>query len=230
MQTVQSELRTRQTADALRETKQLVIAGWAGRNQEAVLHHIEELKALGIKPPPRVPCYYRVGANLLTLDRAPEFIGGASSGEVEMILFALADGLWVGIASDHTDRKVEAYSITISKQACPKPVGPLLWRYDDVRPHWDNLITRSYVVENGRRVLYQEGVLSALQPPEILMEGSPISEDGRLPTGTALFLGTHAAIGGIRASTSFEMEVEDPILGRRIAHSYTVSELPGDEG
>ena len=44
--------------------------------------------------------------------------------------------------------------------------------------------------------------------------------------GTAMFCGTMAAIGAIRPSGRFEMELEDPILGRKINHAYGVHALP----
>ena len=43
----------------------LVIAGWTGRDVAALNHHIEELKAIGVQPPSKVPLYYRVAASLL---------------------------------------------------------------------------------------------------------------------------------------------------------------------
>lgn len=41
-----------------------------------------------------------------------------------------------------------------------------------------------------------------------------------------MFGGTFAAIGGIRPSTRFEFEIEDPVRGRRIRHGYEVRTLP----
>ena len=43
-----------------------MIAGWTGRDQAAVERHIAELAAIGVARPLAVPCFYRVGANLLT--------------------------------------------------------------------------------------------------------------------------------------------------------------------
>jgi hypothetical protein len=43
-----------------------------------------------------------------------------------------------------------------------KPVGRHLWSYDEVEPHWDQLVLRSFAVFDGTRVLYQEGPLAAL--------------------------------------------------------------------
>ena len=87
----------------LPKVRDLVIAGWTGRNTETVEKHIRELEA---------------------------------------VLFSLEDGLWVGVGSDHTDRRTETFNISVSKQACPKPVGPQLWRYSEVADHWDQLILR----------------------------------------------------------------------------------------
>ena len=52
---------------------------------------------------------------------------------------------------------------------------------------------------------------------------------GLLPAGTAVFCGTLAVHGGITPSETFEMELEDPVLGRKITHSYRVKTLP-DQG
>ena len=96
-------------------------------------------------------------------------LGPDSSGEVEPVIVSLADGLWVGIGSDHTDRKAEAVGIALSKQLCGKPVGHDLWSYEEVEPHWDQLVLRSFAVIEGERVLYQEGPLTALRTPRDLI-------------------------------------------------------------
>ena len=41
-----------------------------------------------------------------------------------------------------------------------------------------------------------------------------------------MFCGTMPAIGAIRSSQRFEMELEDPVLGRKLAHGYHVQALP----
>ena len=41
-----------------------------------------------------------------------------------------------------------------------------------------------------------------------------------------MFCGTLSAIGGIRPATRFEMELEDPVLGRSMRHAYDVHALP----
>src|ERR1700761_9603614 len=94
----------------------LVVAGWTGRDSSAVEHHIAELEAIGVARPRTVPCFYRVGANLLTTAATFDVTGSDASGEAEFVLLSLPQGLYVGLGSDHTDRKVEAYGVTVSKQ------------------------------------------------------------------------------------------------------------------
>jgi hypothetical protein len=199
----------------------LVVAGWTGRNKAAVQHHIEELQAIGVPAPSRTPLFYRVGAALLTQAPAIQVVGADTSGEAEAVLIAGPDTLYVGLGSDHTDRAAEAISVALSKQLCPKPVGPQLWRYDDVAPHWDELILRSWAWIDGRKTPYQEGTLSGMLQVQTLL-----SDHGDLLPGTAMFCGTLPALDGIRPAPRFEMTLEDPVLGRTIRHGYEISVLP----
>jgi hypothetical protein len=202
----------------------LVIAGWAGRDQAAIEHHIEELAAIGVPRPSSVPVYYRVGAATLTQADTLTVLGPDTSGEVEPLLVSLADGLWIGLGSDHTDRKAETIGIALSKQLCGKPVGRQLWRYEEVEAHWDEVVLRAWATIDGERVLYQEGPSSALRSPRDLLERSP--GKGEMAPGTAMFCGTLGALGGIRPATRFEMELADPVLKRSIRHAYEVDVLP----
>jgi hypothetical protein len=202
----------------------LVIAGWAGRDEAAIAHHIEELAAIGVPPPSSVPVFYRVSAATLTQDERLEVLGPDSSGEVEPVLVSCPDGLWVGVGSDHTDRKAETVGIALSKQMCGKPVSRDLWRLEEVEAHWDSLMLRTFATIRGERVLYQEGPLSSLRPPRDLLARRPGGPG--LPAGTVMFGGTLAAIGGIRPAERFEMELHDPVLGRTIRHGYRIETLP----
>lgn len=205
----------------------LIIAGWTGRNVEALEKHIRELEALGVKRPKRTPIFYRVSASLLTIAASIEVLGEHSSGEIEPVIFSLDDGLWIGIGSDHTDRKAETIGVSLSKQMCGKPVSRTLWHFDDVADHWDRLILRSYTQRNGQRRLYQEGTLATMRPPlELIKLGTGAD---RLPRGAAMFCGTLAVHGEITPGERFEMQLDDPVLGRKIEAAYDIHALP-DEG
>ncbi len=202
------------------DIRALIIAGWTGRDRAAVEHHIQELAAIGVKRPRIVPCFYRVGANLLTTATELDVVGADSSGEVEFVLIHAADGIHVGVGSDHTDRKVEAYGVTVSKQMCPKPVGRTLWRLDEVEGHWDSMLLRSHVTRDAQRLLYQQGPVSRMLAPRELLR--QLSESGgHFPIGTAMFCGTLAVEGAIGGGERFEIELHDATLKRSLAHAYT---------
>jgi Protein of unknown function (DUF2848) len=203
---------------------QAVIAGWTGRDPVARDKHIAELEAVGIARPATTPIYYRCSARRLTTADIIEVCGADSSGEVEFVLIGWQGRIFVGLGSDHTDRKVEAYSVTVSKQMCDKPMSPVLWELEEVIGHWDRMILRSWAWFDGQRTLYQEGTLDTMLPVEELIDrGFGLSG---FPDGCAMFGGTFAAKGGIRPSVRFEYELEDPVLKRKITHAYDVIVLP----
>jgi hypothetical protein len=202
----------------------LVIAGWTGRDKAAVEKHIEELAALGVKRPPTTPVFYRASAARLSLDDEIEVLGEASSGEVEFVLLQHAGRLWVGAGSDHTDRQVETYSVTVSKQMCDKPLAADFWDYEGVAPHWDRLLLRATITEKGERVVYQAGSVAAMLDPKELI--AQFTNNSGLEEGTLMFCGTLAAQGAVRAAPDFEYELHDPVLGRKIGSSYRIRTLP----
>jgi len=122
----------------------------------------------------------------------------------------------VHVGSDHTDRKAETLGVTLSKQLCAKPVSTQSWRYDEVKPHWEKLVLRSW--SDGE--LYQEGPVTAMRSPEDLLNRYP------LKTNWAMFCGTLAAKGGIRPGKVFRMELEDPVRKRTLRHEYKINVLP----
>lgn len=200
----------------------LIVAGWTGRDEAALNHHIEELAAIGVPRPSSVPVFYRNAVtNVVQTDRL-EVLGPDTSGEVEPVIVALNDGLWIGLGSDHTDRKAETMGIALSKQLCGKVMGGSLWKFEDIAPHWDRIVIRSYATIDGERVIYQEGPLALMRDPVDLMRryGRPFVAN------TIIFCGTLGAKGGIRPAARFDMELDDPVLKRCITHGYDITVLP----
>lgn len=202
----------------------LVVAGWTARDADAVQHHIDELAAIGVPGPSTFPLFYRLGVTQLTQVEHLQVLGPDTSGEVEPVLVSLADGLWVTLGSDHTDRKAETMGVALSKQLCAKVLDTQLWRFDEVAPHWDRLVLRAWATIDGKRVLYQEGAAAAIRSPQDLMQRC--SGEPNLPAGTLMFCGTLNSIGGVRPGSRFEMELDDPVLGRKLTHAYDVEALP----
>ncbi|GAB5509364.1 MAG: DUF2848 domain-containing protein [Hyphomicrobiales bacterium] len=198
----------------------LATAGFTGRDEAAVHHHIEELAVLGIAPPSTVPLFYQLSPSLLCQSDELTVLGTQSSGEVEPFLLRSGGILWLGLGSDHTDRAFEATSIAHSKQVCGKPVANELWRYDDVADHLDALKLSSWIEEEGKRETYQEGTLAAIRPLAELLERHPLGE------GETMLCGTLGAIGGVRPGDHFAMALSDPKTGRTIEAGYAVKTLP----
>lgn len=205
--------------------RRAVIAGWTARDVAAMEKHIHELEEIGVPRPTSTPMYYRVGAARITTADSIQTAGGDSSGEVEFIMVDIDGRLWVGAGSDHTDRKVETYGITVAKQMCDKPVAATLWPWDEVAGHWDELILRAHIVEGGKRLLYQEGPVASMKRPPELIDGYR-QQGGTFDHGTLMFGGTLAAHGGIRPAGRFEFELADPVLKRSIRHAYNMEPFP----
>src|SRR3981189_1481398 len=127
------------------------MAGWTGRDPVARHKHIVELEAIGIARPATTPIYYRVAARRLTTADSIEVSGSETRGEGEFFLLGWRARIFVGVGSDHTDRKVESYSVTVSKQMCDKPIASVLWELEDVAGHWDRMILRAYAWIGGGR-------------------------------------------------------------------------------
>ena len=200
----------------------LIVAGWTGRDAAALNHHIEELAAIGVPPPSSVPVFYRNAVTNVVQTGRLEVLGPDTSGEVEPVIVGLADGLWIGLGSDHTDRKAETMGIALSKQLCGKVMGADLWRLADITAHWDRIAIRSHATIGGQRVVYQEGPLAAMRHPDDLIAryGKALAPD------TIMFCGTLGAKGGIRPAARFDMELDDPVLKRRMSHGYDIVDLP----
>src|SRR5256885_2348202 len=149
---------------------------------------------IGVPRPSSVPVFYRNAATNVVQTGRLEVLGPDTSGEVEPVIVALNDGLWIGLGSDHTDRKAETMGIALSKQLCGKVMAANLWKYEDIASHWDSIVIRSYAKIDGGRTLYQEGPLALMRGPVDLMTryGRPFVANTVVMCGT---IGAKGEIG-----------------------------------
>jgi hypothetical protein len=216
---------TRQTSVQI---EQVLLAGYTGRDRARVTDHVRELAALGVPPPERVPAVYVVGPERLTTASEVAVHGSRTSGEAEFYLVPTPRGVLVGAGSDHTDRAHEAVDVEEAKARCPKPISRAVWRYADVRGHWDDLELRSWVSDAEGRRLYQEGRLEALLPVDDLL--AELATAGYPPHHQRIiFGGTLPTTGGLVYGHRFEVELYDPVLGRRLGCAYDVVQASGPE-
>lgn len=195
-----------------------VVAGYTGRDEKAVQHHIDELAAIGIAPPPAVPMFYPVDADGATATSDVPVRGSRTSGEIEPLYIRHRGRYYLGIASDHTDREVEAVDIGDSKKACPKPVGSTVIPVDSLEDlDLDGARARAWA--DGR--LYQDGTLDGLRTPldvvELLQERTEIVGDFVCLGGTIPVIG-----GDFIYGTDWRIRL-DLADGTTLEHTYTVT-------
>jgi hypothetical protein len=201
-----------------------VIAGWTGRDVEGVEAHIRELELIGVPRPKEIPVFYRVSTSQLTTRDKIQVAGKNTSGEAEIVLFVDNGNTYVGIGSDHTDRKLETVNITQSKQVCDKPVSRSVWLLQDIIDHWDQLMLVSRIKDQDTTP-YQSGLAAAIKHPHDILTLYR-ARIGELPQGMVMFCGTLPVNGPLRYENSFTIRLEDPVLGRHLQHSYHIESLP----
>lgn len=208
------------------QVKRMVNGGYVGRNQEEVKRHIEELAKKGIPGPPSTPTLYPIAIRTLTQSPCIEALGEETSGEAEFVLLLENENrIYVGVGSDHTDRKLEAFNIAWSKNMLPNVISKELWLFDDVLPHWDQIVLRSWVTQDGKRSLYQEAPLRSILPPKELLSFVRSNIQGEL-NHIVIFSGTIGLLRGeFIFGEKFEVELENPVLKDRLSVSYEVTPL-----
>lgn len=207
------------------EMRGAIICGYTGRNQDAVREHIEELEKEGIVPPPSVPMFFPKPCWGISMDEEIHVQGKETAGEVEFVLLLEGERIYVGVGSDHTDRELEKLDIMKSKQVCPSVVSKVLWDYQEVKDHWDQMEFRSWAVEKGKKSLYQEAKLFSILQPEALVDLIRKRVRGDLD-GIAIFSGTSPLLTETFIfADRFKGELLDPVLERKIEFDYTVHTL-----
>lgn len=198
----------------------VVVAGYTAADPATVQHHIDELAAIGVPPPPTVPAYYPMPASLATQDEVVTVSGAATSGEVEPVVLRLDGRLYLAVGSDHTDRELERHSIAQSKEACPKPVSHSAIEVPDDGMDWDAITIKSTV--DGQP--YQEGSLASLRRPTDVLDSCARdvsgARDDLLMFGGTVPLLTGNFVPGRRWTISLEV----PGTGV-LEHSYTVRQV-----
>lgn len=202
--------------------RQIINAGYTGRDQAAVQAHIDELKEIGVPAPDKIPTYFCKAARLLTTDDGFEAIDQENTGEAEYVLLIDKDEIYVGVGSDHTDRGLEKTNIPKGKQMCPNFISRKVWKYKDVKDGWDNLEMRSWI-GGSRKVLFQQTKLDAFMTPENLLDRIKALVGGDLKPGTVIFSGTVSAlIDGYPFADHFECELLNPVTHDALVCKYDI--------
>lgn len=197
----------------------VVVAGYTGRDEESVRHHIEELAAIGVKPPESIPSFFLMDRGVLTQRTDLTVNGSHTSGEVEPVLIRCGGKLYLSVGSDHTDRDMERESVLQSKMVCPKPVSnDAMLLTEDLFYDLDAMVAESYV--DG--VLYQQGSLVSLRiPTEVLDLFCNIFPE--VVGDIVMFCGTWPLINGeFVAGDEWKISLTAP-NGISLSHRYKIS-------
>ncbi len=207
------------------EVKRVFLAGYTARDEASVRRYIAKLEDEGIQPPEDVPTFFVVGSELVNPATDIDVVGDQTCGEVEFALLIADDGeVYVAAASDHTDRALERTSIPAAKQACPKPLSRTVWRLNDVRPHWDDLVMRSFTPAESEEPYQEAGAKTLLHPDNLIaLVKSRFGDD---LTGTIVLGGSFSSrSGGFDFASSFRAEIHDPVTDETLVAEYRVTNV-----
>lgn len=207
---------------------QLFAIGYAGRNMEKTMEHIRELEEqLGVPAPKKIPTIFQMSNQNLTQDHDLYFVGGDTCGEVEYIIITDGEKIYIGLGSDHTDRKLESASVPKAKQVALKPIARDVWDFEDMKDHWDSIILRSYQTVDGKEVPYQDGTLADILPVDFLMNEMK-TRIGEV-SHSVIYSGTVPLMNGFKYGSNFRCEMVDEVLNRKIAFDYDIKVITEEE-
>ncbi len=213
------------------QVEKILNAGYTARDQSGVQKHIDELRKEGIPSPKSFPTFYpKITDRITTADKIEVLTDRTTSGEAEFVLLFDRDKIYVGVGSDHTDRRLEQHNILAAKQMCANVISAEVWRYQEVADHWDNLILRSWVEKEGQRQLYQEARLALIIKVEELIDRVRNLAVGDL-SGMVFYAGTIPVLSGeICFSRRFEAELIDEQMGKSLSCAYSVEPISWFKG
>jgi len=210
------------------DVRKMINGGLSSRNQEAAQKHLDEIRREGINiKVEKTPIFFPKLPDRITTSNIVEvLVGSRTCGEAEPVLLFDKDNMYVAVGSDHSDRELEKHDLVVSKQMCPNVISKKVWRYEDIKGHWDDIILRGWVVEaDGKRQLYQEGKLGAFMAVEDFLNKTKEHVEEDL-TGTVIFVGTVPTLGGKLIYTpGFEAELVDEHTGRTLTCAYTIAPM-----
>lgn len=214
------------------EQRELVVSrvynlGFTIRDKEKMQRHLDEVVGVHVPWPDKPPIIFPISAWATLTDTDVPVQYARTSGEVEIVIVADGDDVLVGVGSDHTDRQLEATDIPWGKQVTPNVLAPTMWRWSDVADHWDDVEMSSHVAHEpgGDRVLYQTASVSEFWTPMEMLDGV----DGRIAPvdGVKVFFsGTVVSVDEkLNFGREWTLRMHDPVTGKSIEHTYTVSIL-----
>lgn len=198
--------------------------GYAGRNRDSVLEHVEELVEQGFRPPNKIPSIYRLPVSLASTAGEVVVLGDGNYGEVEFALINTTGGWLVAIASDHSDVDAEELSTARAKTAYADVMSQEVWSLDEVVGHWDQLELICERKDADGWETVQRGHLEELLAPDAILEELQRRTGAPVEVGTIILSGT---VGGLikPGAAAWKVSLRDPVLGRKLEAVYGIEVL-----
>jgi 2-keto-4-pentenoate hydratase/2-oxohepta-3-ene-1,7-dioic acid hydratase in catechol pathway len=193
------------------EIRYALNGGYAGRDNAQVKSHIDELAALGVPGPSRIPTLYPVSAMIVAQVSTVQAPHGRTSGEAEwaLVVGETIEELLLTCACDHTDRALEVHGVAWSKQSAPDVLGDIAWPLADIADRLDGFTLKAWVRHGETETLIQDGRAGQLLPPSYWI--AELSARGLLRPGTVLLSGTIPMIPGVdQFADGWRVELADP--------------------
>lgn len=203
--------------------KTLIISGFAVKDRILALKHIEEMKQSGLSVPEKIPAFYSIDPALIT--DSPDIQVGSkeTSGEVEPVLITTGGKMYIGVGSDHTARDLGRKDIEESKEACGKPISREVFELEYALKNWKHLSLRSFTLDNGKEILYQEGKVTSLLQIHEILDGIREWNGSIDLQESAIFLGTvPLATGDFVYSDWYRVELTDEKNEKTLNREYRV--------
>jgi hypothetical protein len=200
--------------------------GYAARDRSGAQEHVDQMRALGLPAPQKVPAIFPIPADRVSTGSEFTVSGDQTYGEVEFALIKSEGHGWlVTIASDHTDLEVERVKMPKAKGMCPDVVGADVWKLDEVRAQWDRCTLTMWArAGDGEAVQLQQDTTGHLLAPHHIIAILEARRPGELPPGTVILSGTVAG-EPTPGMLEWSARLEDPQTGRRLAIDYTLQPL-----
>ncbi len=206
------------------DVKKMINAGLSNRDQAGVRRHLDEAAKEGIKYIfEQTPAYLpKVKDRITTGDIIEVLPNSKSSGEAEpVVLVSDNNEIYIAVGSDHSDRELEKYDMILSKHIYPNVMSKRVWRFADVKGHWDDIILRGWVIDaDGKRQLYQENKVGEFMGVEQFLD--EVRKYFQIDlNGLVMFMGTFPTLGGkLIITPGFEAQLVDEKLKRTLTCSY----------
>lgn len=208
------------------EPKNLIVMGFTPRDEKVIKELFEALKNIGGSIPDKTPMIYPLSQDLLTTREEITVVGNDTNGEVEYLIISYHGDIYIGVGSDHADKQIESSDIHRSKQLCAKHMCQEIWKWSEVKDHWDQVVLESRYLVNGTEELYQKNIAEIMLRPEKIMESVEEFYHKKISDmNCVIFSGSVPTLGGFRYGEHFRYSLFDPVKRRKIGSEYSIIKL-----